>query len=813
MPGNYSGRPLFQNRLIAVALILILLLAATLRFHQLHTNSLWDDERWEARSADKELSTILSENPLALRLAVAHVFRSAGSQEMIFRLPYLAYGLLGIAMMFKVGKALFDGTVGVVAAFLLTVSAFHIEYSQEGRSYSLTVFLVLASLYCLYRALQYNHARHWAGFAILIALSMNNHVTAASAVASQVVYAVLVLLGERASRSAPRSSVHSPTSAKLQSWKTRLQTWSCWARSSRGAMLILSSVLGVLAFVLTSGRWFAYLEGIGAGIGIVSTTPSAAGVPDSDASLESLLRWYGTGIGLGLYLFAGTFVAGLVSCAVRRQWRQLVLAIVWILPPLLILPRVSGTAYFGPRHLIFLLPIYLLFVARGFTAIAQLTARYVGRPLGHKHIIWSMSLLVMLGVISGLSVRPVHLYYGRRNPDWRGAAAILRERTEPGDIIFYIPCLHSEALPFYLGNYSEEAGIELVDRETLEQSELPADVWWVMRAIIPGFRLGPPVTLESVLGSGFEVYNLDDAAVVRRKTPVTNQVEFHHLAARLYLVQALFDLPRWTYCSTYGLDRIYETGHLALTTVPGCPAELADPAGYVDSVPDQIEEGQLEQASNRVEEALLLHEIVRPEFGEINESSVPALSRLGEAMLAAGQYACALELYSRANAACPDTNETKAAAAVHWKDLGDAALKAREYAVAIAAYDQILEWMPDYWRAYVKIARAHTALDQIDQAVAMLEEAVKVAPGEPGPHKRLANTYLLLERTEEAVPHYRQVLQIDPLDVDAHYGLALAYDALGRRAEAVREFGAVIEIVPGHWLAQLARDKLAAYEQ
>ena len=329
---------------------------------------------------------------------------------------------------------------------------------------------------------------------------------------------------------------------------------------------------------------------------------------------------------------------------------------VWILPPLLILPRISGTAYFGPRHLIFLLPIYLLFVARGLTAIAQLTARFLGRPLGRKRLVWSMSLLVMLGVISALSVKPVQLYYSRRNPDWRGVAAILRERTGSGDIIFYIPCLHSEALPFYLGSYLEEASVELVHRETFGQSELPADVWWVMRTTIPGYRLGPPVTLKSVLGSGFEVYNLDDAAVVRRKTTVTNQVEFYHLAARLYLVQALFDLPRWTFCSTFGLARVYETGPLALTTIPGCPAELADPAGYVASVPALIEEGQLEQAWSRVEEALFLHEISRPEFGEINESSIPAQSRLVEALMAAGLHDCAQELDSRADAARSDAN-------------------------------------------------------------------------------------------------------------------------------------------------------------
>ena len=182
---------------VMATMMLIMLLATALRLHDLSADSLWGDEIFEVLRAQRDLSSILSNSPLAVRLTLTHTFMLIGDQDFLFRFSYAVMGILGVAVMYKVGQALFNDVTGLVAAFLLAISQFHIHFSQEGRSYSWTVFLVLTWLYCLYLALQDNQMRHWIGFSITTAISMSNHLTAASVVASQIAYGALVLLIDR----------------------------------------------------------------------------------------------------------------------------------------------------------------------------------------------------------------------------------------------------------------------------------------------------------------------------------------------------------------------------------------------------------------------------------------------------------------------------------------------------------------------------------------------------------------------------------------------------------------------------------------
>src|SRR5439155_19635285 len=50
------------------------------------------------------------------------------------------------------GRQLFGRNVGLLAAFLLAINGFHIRYSQEARSYSLYVFLVVLSCWFYIRS-------------------------------------------------------------------------------------------------------------------------------------------------------------------------------------------------------------------------------------------------------------------------------------------------------------------------------------------------------------------------------------------------------------------------------------------------------------------------------------------------------------------------------------------------------------------------------------------------------------------------------------------------------------------------------------
>ena len=52
-------------------------------------------------------------------------------------------GVLSVYYIFKLGEKMISKNMGYIAAILLTINLYHIEYSQEARSYSLFVLFVI----------------------------------------------------------------------------------------------------------------------------------------------------------------------------------------------------------------------------------------------------------------------------------------------------------------------------------------------------------------------------------------------------------------------------------------------------------------------------------------------------------------------------------------------------------------------------------------------------------------------------------------------------------------------------------------------
>jgi uncharacterized membrane protein len=70
-----------------------------------------------------------------------------GHSEWFLRLLSVAFGVSTIPLTYLLAKT-FGGTRNArIAAFLMSINAFHIQYSQEARSYTLVVFLAMLSCY------------------------------------------------------------------------------------------------------------------------------------------------------------------------------------------------------------------------------------------------------------------------------------------------------------------------------------------------------------------------------------------------------------------------------------------------------------------------------------------------------------------------------------------------------------------------------------------------------------------------------------------------------------------------------------------
>ncbi len=142
-----------------VVLLIILALAAFLRFYLLDSQSFWNDEGNSARIAERSLQKITEaaagdiHPPLYYYLL--HFWRGAfGSSEFALRSLSAVLGVLLVGLTHLIGRKVFSAGVGLLAAFAAAVNPFQIYYSQEARMYMLLAVIAAAATFFLLQLLE-----------------------------------------------------------------------------------------------------------------------------------------------------------------------------------------------------------------------------------------------------------------------------------------------------------------------------------------------------------------------------------------------------------------------------------------------------------------------------------------------------------------------------------------------------------------------------------------------------------------------------------------------------------------------------------
>lgn len=135
----------------------ILGLSIVLRLYHLGFQGAWVDELYTLKQGDPDLSFKELHDINMFRDGIPHLYFLIvkffgiifGHTLYSIRLVSVVFGVLGVYGMYLLGKAVANKNTGYIAALLLAVHPFHIEYSQEGRSYSLLAFFVIMAVYRL----------------------------------------------------------------------------------------------------------------------------------------------------------------------------------------------------------------------------------------------------------------------------------------------------------------------------------------------------------------------------------------------------------------------------------------------------------------------------------------------------------------------------------------------------------------------------------------------------------------------------------------------------------------------------------------
>lgn len=417
-------------------MVLILILGAFLRLYHLDSKSLWYDEIVTAVISDKDndLATVLGyalrripnvelgqislEAPARppLYFLLAHLFLQLGSSDFLIRFPAALLGILGIAAIYLVGTILFGKREGVLSAFLLSISTFHIRYSQETRYYSLFALLSLISLYFFYRGVRSDNWRWWGGFAASTLLNLYAHHFAIFILLAQGIFVGSLWIKALLFGQEENSGGSRPAHLRLIDSLRRVPI----IPFSLSALALLSLYSPMIPEVL---KYTPVAE---------AETPPEIGL--TLPKLVTLFTLFGAGSGIPLYIFVGTFLWG-VTTSLRKDREVLLLCLLWIAIPIGFFLLFPMRHSFRPRYLIFVLPLYFTLIARGIAGIGCLLVQAIRSMTRFKPNLLALSLSIAI-VLGAVSVPPIQAYYAGGRPSFREMAAYLGRETLSTDVIF-----------------------------------------------------------------------------------------------------------------------------------------------------------------------------------------------------------------------------------------------------------------------------------------------------------------------------------------------------------------------------------------
>jgi mannosyltransferase len=448
---------------------------ALLRFHALAAKTFWFDEGVSVGIAGLDGYNFVRilwrrEANMSLYYLLLRPWLHLGHSESFVRSLSVVFGVATIPAIYFLGRRLFHSYVGLVASALLAVNAYHVRYSQEARSYSLTVLLCVCSSFFF---VQYLEAPSRA--------TRLAHIGFSSAAVYAHFYSGLLVIAQWIA--APRRG-HKFDSPQITAWR-----WIA-VMVSPIVLFVATTGAGPLRWIHRPG-WKDFAE---------------LGLRLSGNGGWVLLLAYGMA---GAAALLGDSAKGTQRPAFARDWRLRFL-LLWALFPVALVFLISfARPLFLPRYFIVCLPSGLVLAAAGLSRI---------RP-------WWLQIPALM-VFLLFSIQGTRGYYRQdfdlEREQWRAASEYLLSQAQPGDALMFHVAMGR--MPYEYYHWLDGTGccgpvvlypnhgnritfldfVEKPDYRKLE-SEIPAHprIWLVLsHASEPSGRDHTAASLSKILGEG-----------------------------------------------------------------------------------------------------------------------------------------------------------------------------------------------------------------------------------------------------------------------------------------------------------------------
>lgn len=402
-------------------LFLIFLLAFALRVVRLDWQSLWADEGASAVMAARSLPQILEAAAGDIHPPLYYILLHwwsllAGISEFSLRFLSVTFGLVLVALLFTLGRRLLSEGVGLLGAFVTTLSPFQVYYAQEARMYMPVAALGVLSIYLFWRRMQATRGG-WLWLAYLaatLAALYTQYFALSLLLLENLLYAFLFLL----------SGVHR-------------RLWRGWLLV-QGAMLLLYLPWLARAWPQLSS-WPAVSQPLALGELVWrSFLVFSFGLTWDVTATQKTEAFF-------LVLLGASLLWPLLRVQPRREaWGGLGLLLAYLTVPLLFLYVLSlRRPMFNPKFLLLATPPFYLLLAAGVATLSQvtksfLTATWTRSPrLLAPWLQWMMGSLLLLAMAYVLS-RSLLAYYldpKYARDDYRGLARHIELSAMPEDAI------------------------------------------------------------------------------------------------------------------------------------------------------------------------------------------------------------------------------------------------------------------------------------------------------------------------------------------------------------------------------------------
>ena len=432
-----------------LALALITVLAAGLRFFRLGEWSFWIDEIYTISHAQHHfgnLELILEHIPPARNwvpisvILTAQVLNLLGVSEWSARLVSAVIGILTIPILYFPLKKIFGNRVVLIALLLLAVSPWHIFWSQNARFYTLLMLFYTLALLAVYFGLEQDKPVYFGVFYVLFYLAFSERVITVLIIPVVALYLFLLWI----------LPIEKPRGFNLKN------------------ILILSSpiilfLLFQLILFLTTGSY-------------IFSSDVAALAPPIDSPMRLLIIIV---FSIGIPISCLAFFSGIYL--LLRNDRTILFLLIGAILPVILLMIANPFFFVLERYAFITLVFWIVIASIGITVIFSMVKK--------NGLILAFGILfILLSDAAGENLMYYQINHGNRL-EWQEAVQYVQRSMKDGDIVI---STRADLASYYLG----EEVLEYSELSLSDLENIGNHIWFIMD--YPGIWHGKQLTKEWV---------------------------------------------------------------------------------------------------------------------------------------------------------------------------------------------------------------------------------------------------------------------------------------------------------------------------